>query len=44
VLKSSAKKETIASTIGLQKNMGVVSQVIGIEAIKKVLTEIPEKY
>lgn len=35
VLRSSAKKETIASTIGLQKNMGVVSQVIGIEAIKK---------
>ena len=35
VLKSSAKKETVASTIGLQKNMGVVSQVIGVEAIKK---------
>ena len=35
MLRSSAKKETIASTIGLQKNMGVVSQVIGIEAIKK---------
>ena len=35
VLKSSAKKETVASTIGLQKNMGVVSQVVGIEAIKK---------
>lgn len=35
VIKSSAKKETIASTIGLQKNAGVVSQVIGVEAIKR---------
>ena len=35
VIKSSAKKETIASTIGLQKNSGVVSQVIGVEAIKR---------
>ncbi|UBB89614.1 TonB-dependent receptor [Candidatus Kaistella beijingensis] len=35
VIKTSAKKETIASTIGLQKNAGVVSQVIGVEAIKK---------
>lgn len=35
VLKSSAKKESIASTIALQKNSAVVSQVIGVEAIKK---------
>lgn len=35
VIKSSAKKETVASTIGLQKNAAVVSQVIGVEAIKK---------
>lgn len=35
VIKSSARKETIASTINLQKNAGVVSQVIGVEAIKR---------
>ena len=35
IIKSNAKKETIASTIGLQKNAGVVSQVIGVEAIKR---------
>lgn len=35
VIKSNARKETIASTIGLQKNAGVVSQVIGVEAIKR---------
>ncbi|MDV7697133.1 TonB-dependent receptor [Chryseobacterium soli] len=35
VIKSNARKETIASTIGLQKNSGVVSQVIGVEAIKR---------
>ena len=35
VIKSSARKETVASTIGLQKNSAVVSQVIGVEAIKK---------
>ncbi len=35
VLKASARKETVASTIALQKNSAVVSQVIGVEAIKK---------
>lgn len=35
VIRSSAKKETVASTISLQKNSAVVSQVIGVEAIKK---------
>lgn len=35
MLKSSAKKESVASTIGLQKNSAVVAQVIGVEAIKK---------
>ncbi|VFA41796.1 catecholate siderophore receptor CirA [Chryseobacterium indologenes] len=35
VIRSNARKETIASTIGLQKNAGVVSQVIGVEAIKR---------
>lgn len=35
VIKSNARKETIASTISLQKNAGVVSQVIGVEAIKR---------
>lgn len=35
VLKASAKKETVASTISLQKNSAVVAQVIGVEAIKK---------
>ncbi len=35
VIRSNARKETIASTIGLQRNAGVVSQVIGVEAIKR---------
>ncbi|SFI11807.1 outer membrane beta-barrel protein [Halpernia frigidisoli] len=35
VIKSTARRETIASTISLQKNSGVVSQVIGVEAIKR---------
>jgi hypothetical protein len=44
VIKSNARKETIASTIGLQKNAGVVSQVIGVEASKEVRTETPVKF
>ncbi len=35
VIRSTARRETIASTISLQKNSAVVSQVIGVEAIKR---------
>ncbi len=35
VIRTNSKKETVASTISLQKNSAVVSQVIGVEAIKR---------
>lgn len=35
VIRSSARRETVASTIAQQKNSAVVAQVVGVEAIKR---------